>query len=108
MQFVALHTRLRPGMEEAYEETHREVPAALVHDLKARGVVEWRIWRHGRDLFHLVECEDYAAFAAGPATNETAETWGDRMDPYLEVQNDLSDPDRNMMRAVWTMTGNPQ
>lgn len=108
MQLIALHTRLRPGMEEPYEEVHRVVPAELVRDLRARGVVEWRIWRHGRDLYHLVECEDYAAFAASAPTNVVAATWGERMDPFLEVQNDLSAPDRNIMQPVWMMTANPE
>jgi L-rhamnose mutarotase len=107
MQQVGLYTRLKPGMEEAYEAFHAVVPADIVDDLRARGVSQWRIWRRGRELFHLVECVDYAAFAASPATNPTAAGWGGRMEAFLEVNNVLADPDLNVMRPVWALTENP-
>ena len=106
MQQVGLYTRLKPGMEEAYEAFHAVVPVDIVDDLRARGVSQWRIWRRGRDLFHLVECADYAAFVASPPNNPTAAGWGGLMETFLEVNHVLADPDLNVMRPVWALTEN--
>jgi L-rhamnose mutarotase len=37
---VALHTRLTPGREKAYDRAHREVPAELVAAIRAAGAHE--------------------------------------------------------------------
>ncbi|MFF3483140.1 L-rhamnose mutarotase [Streptomyces sp. NPDC002701] len=58
---VALHTKVRADRVDAYEAAHREVPAALTDAIRAAGATSWTIWRSGPDLFHLLECEDYAA-----------------------------------------------
>lgn len=106
MEIVALFTRLRPGKELEYEEAHRVIPAELAEDLRARGVSEWRIFRHGRDLFHVVHAEDYRAFAASAPTNATAAGWADRMAEFLEVGNNMDDPDQNLLRPVWALSEN--
>ena len=59
MQRIALHTRLAPGKEEEYEKVHAVIPADLDQALREAGVHTWRIWRDGRDLFHVVEVDDY-------------------------------------------------
>ncbi|MGN6126872.1 MAG: L-rhamnose mutarotase [Humibacter sp.] len=52
---IAWRTRLLPGQEEAYARTHRRVPESLANALREAGVVEWRIWRDGLTLVHLIE-----------------------------------------------------
>jgi L-rhamnose mutarotase len=52
---IAWRTRLLPGQEEAYTRTHRRVPETLATALRESGVVEWRIWRDGLTLVHLIE-----------------------------------------------------
>ena len=103
---VVLYTRLRPGMGEAYDEFHRTVPPAVAGDLIARGVTEWRIWRHGRHLFHLVTVADYAAFLAGDAGNPVSESWQAAVAPFLEASNTSPDPDQNTARLVWALSTN--
>jgi L-rhamnose mutarotase len=103
MDVIALYTRLHPGMEGDYEAFHREVPSEIVEDLVARGVHDWRIWRRGQDLFHLVIAEDYERFRESKATNSTADGWGEVMRPFLELNNELGDA--NTMRAVWSLQG---
>ncbi|EFL42907.1 conserved hypothetical protein, partial [Streptomyces griseoflavus Tu4000] len=61
---VALHTRVREDGVARYEAAHREVPAGLTAAIRAAGVTSWTIWRSGRELFHLLECEDYARLLA--------------------------------------------
>ncbi len=61
---LALHSRLLPGTEEAYEREHARVWPDLMTVMRAAGITDWSIWRSGRDLFHLVECDDYEAAVA--------------------------------------------
>lgn len=37
------------------------MPQIALHTvlLREHGVHDWRIWRSGRDVFHLVDVEDY-------------------------------------------------
>jgi L-rhamnose mutarotase len=85
---VALHTRLRPGAEAAYEAAHREVPPELVAAIRAAGATRWRIWRSGRELFHLVECEDYGRLLSELAGLPANVAWQARMAEFLEVVHD--------------------
>jgi L-rhamnose mutarotase len=65
---IALHTTVREDRIEEYEDAHRHVPAQLVEAIRAAGATEWTIWRSGTDLFHVIECEDYAALTARLST----------------------------------------
>jgi L-rhamnose mutarotase len=85
---VALHTRLKPGAEEAYEQAHREVPPELVAAIRAAGVRDWTIWRSGRELFHVVDCDDYARLLQELEELPVNVTWQARMDELLEVVHD--------------------
>ena len=82
METVALHTRLREGREA--------------------GVHSWRIWRSGRELFHLVEVDDYRAMRAFLAEHPANVPWQAQMAELLEVEDDYSgaEPD---VRLVWEL-----
>jgi L-rhamnose mutarotase len=56
---VALHSVLREGAEADYELDHQRIPADLEASFARLGIYEWSIWRSGRNLFHLVDCEDW-------------------------------------------------
>jgi len=90
MTRVALHTRLRPGAEAEYEAAHREVPAELQERIRGAGVASWTIWRSGLDLFHVVECADYAAMLAALEDDPVNVTWQERMGEMLDVAHDYS------------------
>lgn len=90
MQRVALHTRLKPGAEAAYEQAHREVPAELTAAMRAAGVHAWTIWRSGLELFHVIECDDYAALLAELEQLPVNVTWQARMAELLAVTHDYS------------------
>jgi L-rhamnose mutarotase len=87
---VALHTRLKPGAEEAYERAHREVPPELVEAIRAAGVHEWTIWRRGLELFHVVDCEDYARLLRELEDLPANVAWQARMAELLDVVHDYS------------------
>ncbi len=99
---IALHTRLKPGREADYERVHATVPDALDARLRAVGVRAWSIWRSGRDLFHLVEVDDYAAMRHALADDPVNVAWQGRMAELLEVEDDYSGGDHGLP-LVWTL-----
>ena len=65
MTVVALRALLRAGCETSYDHAHARIPDDLVEAHRRAGIRDWAIWRSGRELFHLVECDDLeAAFQA--------------------------------------------
>ncbi|MFB7613600.1 L-rhamnose mutarotase [Kitasatospora sp. NPDC056181] len=88
---IALHTRVREDRIEEYEAAHREVPAELTAAIRAAGVTSWTIWRSGCELFHLLECEDYARLLAELEHLPVNITWQARMADLLDVVHDYSE-----------------
>jgi L-rhamnose mutarotase len=105
-QTIALCTRLREGRELACEEAHATIPSAVAADLRARGVKGWRIRRHGRDLFHLIETDDHESFVGTPPTNQEAADRQARMDPYPEITNTPGSPETNAPHLMWSLSAN--
>lgn len=87
---IALHTRVRADRIEAYEDAHARVPAALTAAIRAAGATSWTIWRSGTDLFHLIECEDYAGLLAGLADHPVNLAWQEQMAELLAAVHDYS------------------
>jgi L-rhamnose mutarotase len=85
---VALRTRLRAGAEEEYERAHREVPAELAAAIRDAGVSQWTIWRSGRDLFHVLEVEDYGRMLDRLESLPVNVAWQERINALLEVVHD--------------------
>jgi L-rhamnose mutarotase len=102
MQRIALHTRLAPGKEAEYEQVHAVIPAELDAALREAGVRSWRIWRSGRDLFHVVEVEDYRHMRAYLRDHPANLPWQARMAKLLEVEDDYSGGDMGIP-LVWEM-----
>lgn len=102
METVALHTRLREGREADYDRIHATIPQELDGALREAGVWSWRIWRSGRELFHLVEVDDYRAMRAHLAAHPANVPWQAQMAELLEVEDDYSgaEPD---VRLVWEL-----
>ncbi|WP_326769531.1 L-rhamnose mutarotase [Streptomyces sp. NBC_01591] len=87
---IALHTKVRADRIEEYEAAHREVPAELTAAIRAAGATSWTIWRSGTDLFHVIDCEDYAALLAELEQLPVNVAWQARMDDLLDVAHDYS------------------
>ncbi|ONI74718.1 hypothetical protein ALI144C_38540 [Actinosynnema sp. ALI-1.44] len=102
METVALHTRLRPGKEADYDRVHAVIPPDLDVALREAGVHSWRIWRSGRDLFHVVEVDDYARMRELLRDHPANVPWQARMAELLEVADDYSgaQPD---VHKVWEL-----
>lgn len=103
---VALHTKLKPGSEEEYDAAHREVPAELVEAIRGSGVTEWTIWRSGLDLFHVIDCEDYAGMLARLETLPVNVEWQARMATMQAVTHDYSQDGSDAgLPVVWHLEG---
>jgi L-rhamnose mutarotase len=87
---VALHTRVRSDQIGEYEQAHREVPAELTDAIRAAGATAWTIWRSGTDLFHVIECDDYAALLSALEGLPVNVAWQARMAELLDVPHDYS------------------
>ncbi|MER7847870.1 L-rhamnose mutarotase [Kitasatospora sp. NPDC096077] len=87
---VALHTRVRADRVTAYEQAHRAVPEELTAAIRAAGVTSWTIWRSGTDLFHLLDCADYARLLAELERLPVNVAWQARMAELLDVVHDYS------------------
>lgn len=99
---IALHTRLKPGSEAEYADAHAHIPAELVTALKKAGVLNWRIWRSGLDLFHVVDVENYQAMRHALADHPANVPWQATMAELLEVQDDYSGQDAGIHK-VWEL-----
>jgi L-rhamnose mutarotase len=87
---IALHTRVRAGRVEEYERAHAAVPAELTDAIRAAGATSWTIWRSGTDLFHLIDCADYAAMLAALSASQVNADWQARMAELLDTPHDYS------------------
>ncbi|MFG3027921.1 L-rhamnose mutarotase [Streptomyces sp. NPDC048253] len=101
---VALHTRVRADRVAAYEAAHREVPKELTDAIRGAGATSWTIWRSGRDLFHVLECEDYPRLLAELEKLPVNVVWQARMAELLDVVHDYSDEGAGAgLPVVWEL-----
>ena len=87
---VALRTTVRGDRIAEYERAHAAVPAELTDAIRAAGATSWTIWRSGTDLFHLIDCADYAAMLAALSANPVNADWQARMAELLDTPHDYS------------------
>ena len=87
---IALHTKVRADRIEDYEQAHAAVQPELTDAIRATGVVSWTIWRSGTELFHVIDCADYAAMLAALAEHPVNVAWQARMAELLATVHDYS------------------
>jgi L-rhamnose mutarotase len=101
---VALHTRIKPGAEAAYEAAHREVPDELRQAIRRAGAREWTIWRSGLELFHVLECDDYGRLLAELSELPVNVAWQARMAELLETVHDYGPAGASAgLSVVWQL-----
>ena len=100
-QRVALHTRLRAGMEAEYDRVHATIPRDLEAALRRAGVQQYSIWRDGRDLFHLIEADDFEAMHDALRGDPAEAAWQTRIDALLETAEPSAE--RPALSLVWEL-----
>jgi L-rhamnose mutarotase len=105
-EIVGWRTRLRPGAEDEYTRVHSRIPDAVASALRTAGVVQWRIWRDGTTLFHVIE------------TTHGREEMGRRMaelgpidpdwDALIATMLDPAEDAADLLPLVWGMDGATQ
>jgi L-rhamnose mutarotase len=104
MPEIALHTRLHADQVAEYERVHAAVPADLMAALRSAGVRDWRIWRDGTDLFHLVDVIDYHAMRDYLREHPANVAWQARVGPLHATPDDYSGGDDGI-RLLWSFAG---
>ncbi|MDL9977803.1 L-rhamnose mutarotase [Microbacterium sp. ASV49] len=99
---VALHSILREGHEVAYEEDHAAIPDDLVAAFARLDIHDWTIWRSGRHLFHLVDCDDFTAAIVALGTDPANEDWQRVIGRHVE--RFVDPPEGVGMPQVWSLT----
>ncbi len=102
---IALHTVLKPGEEGAYDAVHVAIPDPVARTLRAAGVRDWRIWRDGRHVFHLVEVEveDYARLRAALRDDPDSIAWQNTLGPLLDQPDPCPGVDSGLA-LLWTLS----
>src|SRR5580692_3616154 len=101
---IALHTRVRADRITEYEQAHAAVPAELTDAIRAAGAVSWTIWRSGTDLFHVIDCADYAGLLVALAEHPANVAWQARMAELLDTVHDYSgDGAAAALPVVWQL-----
>jgi len=102
MAYVALHSVLKPGREQDYDLAHRLIPDDLLEAHRKAGIRDWWIWRSGRSLFHLVECDDLLSALRQLEHDPANERWQAFIGQYVEhFEGPAGEP---MLPLVWRMS----
>src|SRR5260370_35455302 len=80
---IGLHTRLKAGAEQRYDEAHAAVWPVILAAMRRVGITNWLIFRDGLDLFHSIECEDYDRAIAELARDPVNQHWQGEMAPMM-------------------------
>ena len=102
-QRVAFLLHLKPGMEQAYDESHQAVWPEMLDLLKRSGVSEYSIFRRDTLLLLAMTIEDsfdavWDRIEADPVNTR----WQEAMKPYFAALGELREEERfPMMREVF-------
>jgi L-rhamnose mutarotase len=100
---VGLHTRLRAGAEDAYDELHRAVWPDVLAAIERVGITRWLIFRDGLDLFHYVECDDYEAAIAELAGDPVNARWQAEVAPLMAKAHDYSGESSDRLPVIFDL-----
>jgi L-rhamnose mutarotase len=99
---IALHSVLREGQESNYGEVHASVPLDLTASLATAGIRDWTIWRSGRHLFHLVECDDFEGAMSQLDLDPVNDRWQEYMAQFVDHFETVSEGFKGMIvPTVW-------
>jgi L-rhamnose mutarotase len=83
-QRSAFVLKVRPDKIDEYVEAHRNVWPEMLDAIRASGIRNYTIFRHGNEMFGYFESDDLAAAGAYLAAQEVNARWQDAMAALLE------------------------
>lgn len=102
---VALHSVLREGHEADYDQAHAAIPDDLAASFARLGIRDWTIWRSGRHLFHLVDCDDFAAAMAALEGDPANQRWQSLITRHVDHFEQLGGGvDAQELPLVWELS----
>jgi L-rhamnose mutarotase len=90
MKNYAWVLEVRPGYEEEYKKRHDEIMPDLAADIRAAGLRNYNIFRHGLTLFGYFECDDLPKAIAYLNASEANARWGAYMTPIMKIEVDTN------------------
>ncbi len=101
---VALHSEIVEGRVASYALRHARVPDGLVETFARIGIHDWTIWRSGRRLFHLVDCDDWSAANAELDRDPANAAWQRDIGRFVEVFRATDGSEGYVpLDAVWSL-----
>ena len=79
---------VRPGYEAEYLKRHDEIWPEMLAALKAAGIRNYNIFRHGLVLFGFFETDDLEATKASLRRSEADRKWSEWMAPIMKIEVD--------------------
>ena len=83
-QRSAFVLRVRPEKIDEYVEAHRNVWPEMLDALRAAGIRNYSIFRHGNEMFGYFEADDLEGAGAYMASAEINARWQEAMAELLE------------------------
>lgn len=79
---------VRPGYEEEYKKRHDEIWPEMLAELRAAGISNYNIFRHGLTLFGHFETDDLAATIGYLRDSDVNRRWAESMAPIMKIEVD--------------------
>ena len=103
MSHYAWVLEVRPGYEEEYKRRHDEIWPEMTAALRAAGVHNYNIFRHGLTLFGYFETDDLEKTRAALAQSEVNRKWGEHMAPIMRIETDPATNFPYLLPLQWRM-----
>jgi L-rhamnose mutarotase len=94
---------VRPGYEEEYKRRHDAIWPEMVEALRAAGIRNYSIFRHGLQLLGYFETDDLAAMQAALRQSEVNRRWGEWMAPIMKIDVDATTGFPFLLPLQWHM-----
>ena len=79
---------LKPGNEAIYKQKHDDIWPEMLENMRANGIRNYSIYRHGLTLFAYLERDTPPTGDETP--DEVTRRWWKMMEPYMECNPDSS------------------
>lgn len=101
---VVLHSDIVDGAVPEYLQAHFRVPDDLAAAFVAVNIRNWTIWRSGRRLFHLVECDDFDKAMSKLHDDPANRKWQKIIGPLVDIFRDGDGNEGSMpLPIVWSL-----